>query len=144
MRKGTPYRATRGAVGDFIRDKTVGGWETINSGERYPLTVLEFNQVNHPIHPTQKPVALLEYLIKTYTNEGDTVLDFTMGSGTTGVACMRTGRNFIGIELDAEYFQIAQTRIANAAGDYCLTPKEKEAGKLMLPFAEAGNSIQNR
>jgi len=65
-------------------------------------------------HPTQKPVALIEYLIKTYTNEGDTVLDFTMGSGTTGVACVNTGRKFIGIELDAGYFDIACDRIEAA------------------------------
>ncbi len=63
------------------------------------------------IHPTQKPVALLEYLIKTYTIKGGTVLDFTMGSGSTGVACLRTGRNFIGIEKDDKYFQIAKDRI---------------------------------
>lgn len=65
-------------------------------------------------HPTQKPVALMEYLINTYTNPGDTVLDFTMGSGTTGVACVNTGRNFIGIELDETYFSIAQKRIEGA------------------------------
>lgn len=65
------------------------------------------------LHPTQKPVALMEYLIKTYTNEGDTVLDFTMGSGTTGVACKNLNRNFIGIELDKEYFEIATKRIAD-------------------------------
>lgn len=65
-------------------------------------------------HPTQKPVALMEYLIKTYTNEGDTVLDFTMGSGTTGVACVNTGRKFIGIELDEGYFEIARNRIEEA------------------------------
>ena len=63
------------------------------------------------IHPTQKPVALMEYLIKTYTNEGETVLDFTMGSGTTGVACVNTNRKFIGIELDEKYFEIAKKRI---------------------------------
>jgi site-specific DNA-methyltransferase (adenine-specific) len=63
------------------------------------------------MHPTQKPVALMEYLIKTYTNEGETVLDFTMGSGTTGVACKNLNRNFIGIELDKEYYKIAQKRI---------------------------------
>ena len=66
------------------------------------------------LHPTQKPVALLEYLIRTYTNEGDTVLDFTMGSGTTGVACVKTGRNFIGIEIDEGYFAIAEKRIEEA------------------------------
>ena len=66
------------------------------------------------LHPTQKPAALYEYLIKTYTNEGDTVLDFCMGSGTTGVACVRTNRNFIGIEKEPEYFAIAERRIAEA------------------------------
>ena len=66
------------------------------------------------VHPTQKPVALLEYLIRTYTNEGETVLDNCMGSGSTGVACLNTNRNFIGIELDAEYFEIANRRISEA------------------------------
>ena len=65
-------------------------------------------------HPTQKPVALYEYLIKTYTSEGDTVLDFTMGSGTTGVACVQTGRNFIGSESEPKYYEIAEKRIAEA------------------------------
>lgn len=67
--------------------------------------------MNKGIHPTQKPVALMEYLIKTYTNENETVLDFTMGSGSTGVACKNLNRNFIGIELDKNYFKIAQERI---------------------------------
>ena len=85
-----------------------------NNGLFYPKTVLEFSNVNHGkncFHPTQKPVALLEYLIKTYTNDGDTVLDNCMGSGSTGVACKNTNRNFIGIELNDEYFEIAQQRI---------------------------------
>ena len=88
--------------------------------ERYPTTVLQFAVVNNDgsgegrFHPTQKPVALMEYLIRTYTNEGDTVLDFTMGSGTTGVACVNTGRKFIGIEKDAGFFAIAEARIAEA------------------------------
>ena len=77
----------------------------------YPRQLLRFSGVHKPEHPTQKPVALMEYLIKTYTNEGDTVLDFTMGSGTTGVACKNLNRNFIGIELDPEYFKIAEKRI---------------------------------
>ena len=66
------------------------------------------------VHPTQKPVALMEYLIKTYTNEGETVLDFTMGSGTTGVACVNLNRNFIGIEMSPEYFKMAKDRIEQA------------------------------
>ena len=83
---------------------------------KYPTTIQMFNTSvqNGKVHPTQKPVALLEYLIRTYTNEGETVLDFTMGSGSTGVACVNTNRNFIGIELDADYFKIAENRIADA------------------------------
>lgn len=80
---------------------------------KFPTSVLEFAKP-HPsisMHPTQKPVALLEYLIKTYTNENDTVLDNCMGSGSTGVACVNTNRNFIGIELDDTYFEIAKERI---------------------------------
>lgn len=81
----------------------------------YPKSILSFGTNNKKnAHPTQKPVALMEYLIKTYTNEGETVLDFTMGSGTTGVACVNTGRSFIGIELDPDYFNIAKERIAKA------------------------------
>ena len=78
----------------------------------YPRQVLKFS-VEYGLHPTQKPVALLEYLIKTYTNEGDLVLDFTMGSGSTGVACLNTNRKFIGIELDEKYFNIAKDRLEN-------------------------------
>lgn len=77
----------------------------------YPTNVLNFNVPTKNIHPTQKPVALLEYLIKTYTNENDTVLDNCMGSGSTGVACVNTNRRFIGIELDEKYFKIAKERI---------------------------------
>ena len=80
----------------------------------YPRQVLEFDSVQRTVHPTQKPVPLMEYLIKTYTNEGDTVLDFTCGSGSTGVAAVNTGRNFIGIELDTDYFEIAKQRIEAA------------------------------
>jgi site-specific DNA-methyltransferase (adenine-specific) len=82
-------------------------------GKRLPTTVLKFNRVERPLHPTQKPVALMEYLIKTYTNENDLVLDNCMGSGTTGVACKNLNRNFIGIELDKDYFEIAKQRIEN-------------------------------
>ena len=86
--------------------------------EAYPRQVLEYKNHNiGNVHPTQKPVALMEYLIKTYTNEGETVLDFTMGSGTTGVACTNLDRNFIGIELDKEYFKIAEQRINEAENE---------------------------
>ena len=77
----------------------------------WPRSVLEISSEGATVHPTQKPVALMEYLIRTYTNEGETVLDNCMGSGTTGVACVNTGRNFIGIEQDDKYFAIAKQRI---------------------------------
>lgn len=88
-----------------------------DSSSRYPTQLIEIpNRTDGKLHPTQKPVALMEYLIKTYTNKGETVLDFTMGSGSTGVACVNTGRSFIGIELDQGYFDIAKQRI-NEAND---------------------------
>ena len=85
----------------------------------YPKTILSIPRPNNIVgdggyHPTQKPTELYEYLIRTYTNEGDTVLDITMGSGTTGVACVQTGRNFIGCEIDEGYFRIAEKRISEA------------------------------
>lgn len=94
--------------------------ENYNPKKRYPKNIIKYSKYNkecnqlNRVHPTQKPVALLEYLIKTYTLEGETVLDFTMGSGSTGVACLNTNRNFIGIELDEGYFEIAQNRIEEA------------------------------
>ena len=111
MWKSTPYTCKQGYVGvakqtGLYRDNVI----TVNNGDRYPLTILSFSKETG-LHPTQKPVALLEYLIKTYTNEGDVVLDNCMGSGSTGVACVNTNRNFIGIELDENYFKIAKERI---------------------------------
>ena len=86
------------------------------TGERNPSTIVTFINSNSKgkTHPTQKPVALYEYLIRTYTNKGETVLDMCMGSGTTGVACVRTGRDFVGIEIEKYYFDIAEKRIASA------------------------------
>jgi site-specific DNA-methyltransferase (adenine-specific) len=95
-------------------------------GSRYPTTILEFSQ-ERGLHPTQKPVALMEYLIKTYSNPGNYVLDCCMGSGTTGVACVNTGREFIGIEKDKKYFKIAQERIKQAI-------EEKSSGDMMEKF----------
>jgi site-specific DNA-methyltransferase (adenine-specific) len=95
-----------------FKEQITGGYT-----ERHPKNIIKFNNVNSAhgiVHPTQKPVALMEYLIKTYTNEGETVLDFTMGSGTTGVACKNLNREFIGIELDETYFNIAKQRIIEA------------------------------
>jgi len=117
MTDGKPYKTISGKQKNesaIIRKgsrENMSNYETINSGERYPRNIIKFNRDKNKIHPTQKPVALLEYLIKTYTNENDTVLDFTMGSGTTGVACKNLNRDFIGIELDQEYFNIAKQRI---------------------------------
>jgi site-specific DNA-methyltransferase (adenine-specific) len=103
---------------EYSRTELVGGETTkkqskIVRTQRYPKTILTFSNASqkNKLHPTQKPVALMEYLIRTYTNEGETVLDFTMGSGTTGVACVKTKRDFIGIELDEGYFKIAEQRI---------------------------------
>ena len=91
-----------------------------DSETKGPESVLEFKSVPNSgggkLHPTQKPVELMEYLIRTYSNEGQVVLDNSMGSGTTGVACMNTGRCFIGIERDEGYFKIAQKRIETAMG----------------------------
>ena len=92
-----------------------------------PTNIITFDKVRRgSVHPTQKPVALMEYLIRTYTNAGETVLDFTMGSGTTGVAAANTSRKFIGIEMDADYFAIAQSRIQKAQAD-AITNKMREA-----------------
>lgn len=89
------------------------GLTSYDSTERYPLSIITFakDSQKSALHPTQKPVALLEYLIKTYSNEGDLILDNCMGSGSTGVACINTNRNFIGIEKDEEYFKIAKDRL---------------------------------
>ena len=127
-------KAKRNSSGNKGNKKTISGnvqnytldienSNYVDSGLRYPSMILNFssqsrevNNVNR-LHPTQKPVALLEYLIKTYTNESETVLDFTMGSGSTGVACVNTGRKFIGMELDKQYFDIAVNRIAETQGE---------------------------
>jgi|SRR5210317_1621343 site-specific DNA-methyltransferase (adenine-specific) len=94
------HRPSKVRQNDYVQTKT-----------GYPKQILEFKSDKAKLHPTQKPVALMEYLIKTYTNENELVLDFTMGSGTTGVACKNLNRNFIGIELDEKYFEIAKNRI---------------------------------
>lgn len=103
-------------INEITNTRTTGN-STINK-KKYPVNKIVFNRLSgelnsscKSLHPTQKPVELLEYLIKTYTNEGETVLDNTMGSGSTGVACVNLNRNFIGIELDEEYFEIAKERI---------------------------------
>ena len=116
MREGKPYdKGVR-------KDQLTGSYGDFNpvhvksEGKRYPTDVVYFKTAESEgkvYHSTQKPVKLMEYLIKTYTDENDLVLDFTMGSGSTGVACMNTNRNFIGIELDEKYFNIAKNGIEN-------------------------------
>lgn len=115
---GVPYTAARKNYQDHECYGAQRDHTTVNDGRRCPMQIIEFsNRKDKNLHPTQKPVALMEYLIKTYTNEGETVLDFTMGSGSTGVACMQTGRNFIGIERDEKYFTIAATRVLTSEGE---------------------------
>lgn len=111
MTLGKPYVSGKGTSGDITGN--VQKVQTVNMGQRYPRSVQRFNtdKSEGSFHPTQKPVALLEYLIKTYTNEGETVLDNCMGSGSTGVACIGTNRKFIGIEKDEKYFDVAKKRI---------------------------------
>ena len=113
MRKGfKPYKCKQGSGSEsWNYNREQGGYITESNGERYPLDFVEFKRDKDKLHPTQKPVALLEYLIKTYTNESETVLDNCMGSGSTGVACLKTNRRSIGIELEEKYFKVAESRI---------------------------------
>jgi site-specific DNA-methyltransferase (adenine-specific) len=111
--EGKPYKTTNNVerrTNAVIRS-TITNVITDNKGTRLPNNVLYFNRDKDKVHPTQKPVALLEYLIKTYTNENEIVLDNCMGSGSTGIACLNTNRTFIGMELDENYFNIAKERI---------------------------------
>ncbi|MEA1891619.1 MAG: site-specific DNA-methyltransferase [Campylobacterota bacterium] len=118
MRKGfKPYKSERKGKSFSDNYGNQVNVTTVSNGDRYPLNTLTFTRDGSKLHPTQKPVALMEYLVKTYTNEGELVLDFTMGSGTTGVACQNTNRDFIGIEMDECYFDIAKKRIENTAAE---------------------------
>jgi len=105
------YKKENGTVGNY-KDNS----KSYTYTHKYPNTIIidKWEANKGKFHPTQKPVALMEYLIKTYTNEGETILDFTMGTGTTGVACKLLNRNFIGIENDKKYFKIAENRIKKA------------------------------
>ncbi|MEC7875166.1 MAG: site-specific DNA-methyltransferase [Actinomycetota bacterium] len=112
MTKGKPYggfKSDTATIGE-VYGKAKSVHRNNPEGTRYPKTILRFKQ-EKGLHPTQKPVPLMKYLIKTYTNEGAVVLDSTMGSGTTGVACVKCSRSFIGIEKDPEYFQMATDRL---------------------------------
>ena len=106
--------ASQGGISSDIMGNQKRDRKYIKKFTNYPSTIQPFKSEGETIHPTQKPVPLLEYLIKTHTDEGETVLDNTMGSGTTGVACVNTNRNFIGMELDDKYFEIAKARINEA------------------------------
>lgn len=111
MRYGKPYNKTPSTVSsNYGKQIAMGGK---SNGERYPISIVEYSNADRTkrIHPTQKPIDLLEYLIKTYTNEEDLILDNCMGSGSTGIACLNTNRRFIGIELDENYFNIASQRL---------------------------------
>lgn len=110
MRKGEPYKCKQGSASTNYANKNTDV-VTISNGERYPLTILRFDRDRDAFHPTQKPVALIADLIRTYTNEGDTILDNCMGSGTTAVACIKEKRHFIGFELNKEYYDKACLRI---------------------------------
>ena len=106
-------KVKNGKLGKLIDSKNRKAFDYNDTGKRYPLQIVQFKRdiLSSNLHPTQKPIALLEYLVKTYSNEGDMILDFTMGSGSTGIACQNLNRNFIGIELDKEYFEIAKKRL---------------------------------
>ena len=133
MRKKGGGKQFVGVYGDKQADKVN---KPYLSDEYHPVNIIEIGNAARKwkVHPTQKPVALMEYLIKTYTNEGETVLDFTMGSGTTGVACKNLNRNFIGIELDSEYFGIAKERIEKGTVVKKRITKEITEEKAQLGF----------
>ncbi len=112
-----PQKAGRVGIGNLIKEHLPNCPKRSRAGMNYepskllPDNILEFSKPHRPIHPTQKPIELLEYLIKTYSEPGDVILDFTMGSGSTGVACKNLKRKFIGIEKEKKYFEIAKQRI---------------------------------
>ena len=110
---GKPYIAKRGSSSDVYAGKDLSITNNV-TGDRHPLSWTKFKRDSKKLHPTQKPVPLLEYLIKTYTNEGETVLDNCFGSCSTGVACLNTNRSFIGIEMDKTYFDIGSQRMLDA------------------------------
>lgn len=116
MREGRRYKTRSRGVGESTTtDKSVVGWVTEGFG-RYPMTILRFPR-EKGLHSTQKPVNLMSYLVRTYTRPGQLVLDNTMGSGSTGVACMQLGRRFFGMEVDPEKFDGAITRLKSQASN---------------------------
>lgn len=127
MVQGKPYTVKRSGATSRNYGKHNPTYTNCHDGLRYPTNLISIPVEQNGLHPTQKPVPLLEHLVKTYTNEGETVLDFTMGSGTTGVACAKTKRHFIGIELDDDYFKAAKKRIEYAYNGY--TESQEANGK---------------
>lgn len=123
MGEGEPFTRKSNKEGGYTSRCNTHGYgmkpvkEIVNTGTRYPKNIINISRdfsAQQQIHPTQKPVPLMEYLVKTYSDEGDSVLDCFMGSGPTGMACVKTNRDFIGIELDEDYFKIAEQRIKGA------------------------------
>jgi site-specific DNA-methyltransferase (adenine-specific) len=119
-RNGTGKRSDGKSSGNYGAITATADNTYLQTQTGYPRSILKIASEGSTVHPTQKPVALMEYLIRTYTNPGDTVLDNCMGSGTTGVAAINTGRSFIGIERDPAYFAIASKRIAEAQMNWAL------------------------
>lgn len=111
MGTGKPYVCKQGGIGTNYDYKNNKETITVNNGNRYPTSILKYNRDKSKIHPTQKPVELIEFLVKSYCPEGGLVLDNCMGSGTTAVACINTNRKFIGFEIEEKYFKIANVRI---------------------------------
>ena len=120
FRQGQPLHGKGHGVHKFTNNNYGKFHETedtrAGSTEKYPISVLNFNRPHPPIHPTQKPVDLVEYLVRTYTNEGDLVLDNCIGSGTTAIACIRANRKYIGFETNPEYIELANKRINKCNG----------------------------
>lgn len=119
MEEGKPYRITSSLHGrrNAVSRGELKDVETVNNGDRLPNNVLYFNRDKEKLHPTQKPLDLIRYLIRTYTDEGDLVLDSCFGSGTTAIACFAEKRNFIGYEINDEYFEIAKKRYEKESSD---------------------------
>ena len=127
MRVGKKYTAKQGKGSEVYGNKD-NAVTTVNNGERYPITVLEFARDKNKYHPTQKPVALFEYLINTYTDKNDLVLDNCAGSGTTAIACLNTNRQFIVMEKEPDYFEKIKKRVE----DFNVNFKKKELTQLRL------------
>lgn len=139
---GKPYKIKSGRGSDnYSSQQQV---ITENKGFRYPLTVLKFNKDKEKLHPTQKPIALCEYLIKTYTNENDIVLDFCIGSGTTAIAAINTKRNYIGFENDEKYFNSAINRIKNHLIPATNQEASEASAKVMKKYGKALDNLANR